>query len=163
MPFFFLLERIVKLRIKTSQDGHFEFRRWVIPTLKPIVVLLTKYNVSKDIIVRFFLKKNKKKQANKQGNERTKKKTKNKKWLKIDNVPTCLLALKSNSKMSNPKSILSCVKRETRQIKTQARYIRIISIFCLLALSISLDCRHCQVQAGCRISFSFCHPTWLAK
>ena len=27
MPFFLLLERIVKLRIKTSQDGHFEFRR----------------------------------------------------------------------------------------------------------------------------------------
>ena len=57
MPFFLLLERIVKLRIKTSQDGHFEFRRWVIPTLKPIVALLTIYNVSKDIIVRFFLKK----------------------------------------------------------------------------------------------------------
>ena len=76
MPFFFLLERIVKLRIKTSQDGHFEFRRWVIPTLKPIVALLTIYNVSKYIIVRFFLKK----KANKQENERTKKqqqKTKN--------------------------------------------------------------------------------------
>ena len=76
MPFFFLLERIVKLRIKTSQDGHFEFRRWVIPTPKPIVALLTIYNVSKDIIVRFFLKK----KANKQENERTKKqqqKTKN--------------------------------------------------------------------------------------
>ena len=96
MPFFLLLERIVKLRIKTSQDGHFEFRRWVIPTLKPIVALLTIYNVSKDIIERFFLKK-KNKQANKQENERTKKKQqKNKKWLKIDNVPTCLLALKSN-------------------------------------------------------------------
>ena len=65
MPFFFLLERIVKLRIKTSQDGHFEFRRWVIPTLKPIVALLTIYNVSKDIIVRFFLKK---KQTNKKTN-----------------------------------------------------------------------------------------------
>ena len=66
MPFFLLLERIVKLRIKTSQDGHFEFRRWVIPTLKPIVALLTIYNVSKDIIVRFFLKK--KKQTNKKTN-----------------------------------------------------------------------------------------------
>ena len=93
MPFFLLLERIVKLRIKTSQDGHFEFRRWVIPTLKPIVALLTIYNVSKDIIVRFFLKK-----KSKQTRKRTYKKTttKNKKWLKIDNVPTCLLALKSN-------------------------------------------------------------------
>ena len=65
MPFFFLLERIVKLRIKTSQDGHFEFWRWVIPTPKPIVALLTIYNVSKDIIVRFFLKK---KQTNKKTN-----------------------------------------------------------------------------------------------
>ena len=65
MPFFLLLERIVKLRIKTSQDGHFEFRRRVIPTLKPIVALLTIYNVSKDIIVRFFLKK---KQTNKKTN-----------------------------------------------------------------------------------------------
>ena len=65
MPFFLLLERIVKLRIKTSQDGHFEFRRWVIPTPKPIVALLTIYNVSKDIIVRFFLKK---KQTNKKTN-----------------------------------------------------------------------------------------------
>ena len=65
MPFFLLLERIVKLRIKTSQDGHFEFRRWVIPTLKPIVALLTIYNVSKYIIVRFFLKK---KQTNKKTN-----------------------------------------------------------------------------------------------
>ena len=27
MPFFVLIERIVKLRIKTSQDGHFKFRR----------------------------------------------------------------------------------------------------------------------------------------
>ena len=27
MPFFLLIEIIVKLRIKTSQDGHFEFRR----------------------------------------------------------------------------------------------------------------------------------------
>ena len=65
MPFFLLLERIVKLRIKTSQDGHFEFRRWVIPTPKPIVALLTIYNVSKDIKVRFFLKK---KQTNKKTN-----------------------------------------------------------------------------------------------
>ena len=95
MPFFLLLERIVKLRIKTSQDGHFEFRRWVIPTLKPIVALLTIYNVSKDIIVRFFLKK-KNKQTNKKTNLKKKKQQKNKKWLKIDNVPTCLLALKSN-------------------------------------------------------------------
>ena len=78
MPFFFLLERIVKLKIKTSQDGHFEFRRWVIPTLKPIVALLTIYNVSKDIIVRFFLKK-KNKQTNKKTNVQKKnnKKTKN--------------------------------------------------------------------------------------
>ena len=95
MPFFLLLERIVKLRIKTSQDGHFEFRRWVIPTLKPIVALLTIYNVSKDIIERFSLKK---KKTSKQTRKRTykKKQQKNKKWLKIDNVPTCLLALKSN-------------------------------------------------------------------
>lgn len=78
MPFFFLLERIVKLRIKTSQDGHFEFRRWVIPTLKPIVALLTIYNVSKDIIVRFFLKKKKtSKQTRKRTYKKNNKKTKN--------------------------------------------------------------------------------------
>ena len=39
MPFFVLIERIVKLRIKTSQDGHFEFQRRVIPTPEPIVAL----------------------------------------------------------------------------------------------------------------------------
>ena len=34
-----------------------------------------------------------------------------------------VIVLKSSSNMSNPKPILSCVKRETRQIKThQARY-----------------------------------------
>ena len=81
-----------------------------------------------------------------------KKQQKNKNRLTIDNAPTCLLVLKSSSKMSNTKSIFSCVKRETRQMKTLAKYIRIIIIIiiiiiitCLHTLSISLDCRHCQV------------------
>ena len=41
MPFFLLIKRILKLRIKTSQGGHFEFQRCVIPTPEPIVALLT--------------------------------------------------------------------------------------------------------------------------
>ena len=77
------------------------------------------------------------------------------------NVPTCLLVLKSNSKMSNPKSILSCVKGETRQITTQARYIRILFWFTHIVHFVGLS--SLSSQAGCRISFSFCHPTWLAK
>ena len=116
---------------------------------------LVNNNVSKDIVRFFFTKKNK------QENERTKTTTtkkKNKKWLKIDNVPTRLLVLNSSSKMSSPKSILSCVKRETRQIKTQARYIRIFfwggggftHIVHFVGLSLLSS------QAGCRISFSFC-------
>ena len=60
MPFFVLIERIVKLRIKTSQDGHFEFQRRVIPTPEPIVALwLQRYS-------KVFLKK-----TNKQGNKET--------------------------------------------------------------------------------------------
>ena len=74
-------------------------------------------------------------------------------------MPTCLLVLNSSSKMSSPKSILSCVKRETRQIKTQARYIRIFfGGGGLHTLSISLDCRYCQVKPVVEFLFLFaCH------
>ena len=54
MPFFLLIERIVKLKIKTSQDGHFEFRRGYSDSRAHSH--LVNNNVSKDI-VRFFLKK----------------------------------------------------------------------------------------------------------
>ena len=46
-----------------------------------------------------------------------------------------LVVLKSNSKVSNPKVYFLVWKRETRQIRTQARYIRTIIIFLIY--------RHC--------------------
>ena len=114
---------------------------------------LVNNNVSKDIVRFFFKKKKTRKRTYKNNNN----KKKNKKWLNIDNVPTRLLVLNSSSKMSSPKSILSCVKRETRQIKTQARYIRIFlggGVFTHIVHFVGLSLL--SSQAGCRISFSFC-------
>ena len=66
--------------------------------------------------------------------------------------------------MSNLKVSFLVWKRETRQIKTQARYIRIIIIFLIYRHCLfPCDCHRCRVQAKCRIYFYFCQSTSLAN
>ena len=54
--------------------------------------------------------------------------------------------------------------REMRQIKTQARYVRIIIIFLIYRHCLfPCDSHRCRVQASCRIYFYFCQSTSLAN